>query len=89
MTDISIIGTGCLIVALVIAAGVVIRLRGRIAELEIYSEIDDLTIAALRKSLSSLREAEAKTHAQRIAAAKKGRATQTARALAKKAAANV
>lgn len=43
-------------------------------------------IVGLLIKLHRYEAAEAKTHAQRIAAGKKGRATQTARALAKKAA---
>lgn len=96
MTDISIIGTGCLIVALVVAAGIVVRLRREIGRLyNVYSIaadfIEDLDGENddLRDEVREFKAAEAKRQAQRIAAAKKGRATQTARALAKKAAANV
>ena len=92
MTDISIIGTGCLIVALVVAAGIVIWQRREIGRLfraysvaaDFIEKLDDENDKLLDEVLD-FRTAAAKTHAQRIAAAKKGRATQTARALAKKA----
>lgn len=86
MTDISIIGTGCLIVALVIAAGIVVRLRGRIAELEWSKLNDQAGIDALRVLKRQYESAEARRQAQRIAAAKKGREAQAAAKLAKKAA---
>ena len=94
MTDISIIGTGCLIVALVVAAGIVIWQRREIARLGLAADANGARAnAAVRLynrafvEIRAYEAAEAKRHAQRIAAGKKGRATQTARALAKKVAA--
>lgn len=86
MTDISIIGTGCLIVALVIAAGIVVRLRRRIAELELWGKFDGETIADLRGALSGFMAAEAKRQNHLIKIGKKGREAQAAAKLAKKAA---
>ena len=83
MTDISIIGTGCLIVALVVAAGIVVRLRRKIARLQrtntrLYTLTDQMDF-----ELACFEEAESKRRAQRIAAAKKGREAQAAAKLAK------
>lgn len=90
MTDISIIGTGCLIVALVIAAGIVIWQRFKIIDLDVecatLREDDDYwweQYYIARREVSGLRKAEAKRQAQRIAAAKKGREAQAAAKLAK------
>lgn len=83
MTDISIIGTGCLIVALVVAAGIVIWQRMTITALRLTDEYWWDQYVIVRAEVRAYRDAEANRQAQRIAAAKKGRATQTARALAK------
>lgn len=83
MTDISIIGTGCLIVALVIAAVIVVRLRQTVAFLREDLAFEKGLYRDLRLITRAYEAAAAKAQAQRIAAAKKGREAQAAAKLAK------